>query len=224
MKQMQDGIGVIFDMDGVLVDSYQPHFESWRLLGREQGHEISEPEFAATFGRTSRDIIAMLFGGNKRVEEIRRLDERKEAIYRDLIRGRVPIMDGAPELLKALRAAGARLAVGSSGPVENVELVLEALGDAATFDAVVTGADVTRGKPDPQVFQLAAERLGIPPERCTVVEDAPAGVEAARRAGMRVIAIRTSHTAGKLDGADWVVERLSELTAARLIRGVSVAG
>jgi len=221
---MLDGIGVIFDMDGVLVDSYQPHFESWRLLGREQGREISEPEFAATFGRTSRDIIAMLFGGSKSAEEIRRLDDRKESIYRDLIRGRVPIVDGARELLRELRTAGARLAVGSSGPVENVSLVLEALRDAATFDAVVTGADVTRGKPDPQVFQLAAERLGIPSGRCVVVEDAPAGVEAAHRAGMRVVAIQSPHTIGKLEGANWVVARLSDLDSAAIAKRVTEIG
>ncbi len=211
---MLSGRGVIFDMDGVLVDSYQPHFESWRLLGREHGRDISEAEFAATFGRTSRDIIELLFGAGRSAAEIRQMDERKEALYRDLIRGRVPIMGGARELLKELRTAGARLAVGSSGPVENVELVLEALRDVVAFDAVVTGADVSRGKPDPQVFQLAAQRIGIAPGRCVVVEDAPAGVEAARRAGIRVVAIRSAHTAGQLDGADWVVDRLGNLTAA----------
>lgn len=205
------GVGIIFDMDGVLVDSYQPHFESWRLLGREHGREIGESEFAATFGRTSRDIIELLFGGERDPAEIRRLDDRKEAIYRDLIRGRVPIMNGARELLADLRASGARLAVGSSGPVENVELVLDALRTTVSFDAVVTGADVSRGKPDPQVFLLAAERLRVSVERCVVIEDAPAGVAAARAAGMRVIGLAAGHTAGKLGLADLVVADLGRV-------------
>jgi len=216
--------GVIFDMDGVLVDSYAPHFESWRLLARELGRDVSEAEFAATFGRTSRDIIELIFGGGRDPAAIQGLDARKESHYRDLIRGRVPIMSGARELLWELRAAGAGLAIGSSGPVENVSLVVEALRDVVGFDAVVTGADVSRGKPDPQVFLLAAERLGRPPGGCIVIEDAPAGVEAARRAGMRVVGLTAEHTTGKLSGADLVVRRLSDLTSTQLAKLIAFAG
>src|SRR5262249_57650850 len=111
-------------------------------------------------------------------QDVEALDARKEAIYRDLIREHFPAMDGAVELIDALSGAGFRLAVGSSGPPENVELTLERLGRATRFDAVVTGRDVTRGKPDPQVFQVAGERLWLPPARCIVAEDPPAGTAA----------------------------------------------
>ena len=120
---------------------------------------------------------------------IERLSERKEAIYRALVDRSFPAMPGAAELVTALDEAGFALALASSGPPENVELALERLGVRERFDAVVTGRDVERGKPDPQVFLLAAERLGLPPDRCVVVEDAPPGVEAAHAAGMAVVAL-----------------------------------
>src|SRR5262249_908990 len=154
-----EGFGVIFDMDGVLVDSYDAHRRSWQMLGEELGRPVEEAEFAQTFGQTSREIIRRLFGSNRSDDEVRRLDDRKEGLYRDLIRGRVPLMSGATEILQQLHGAAARLAIGSSGPPENVRPVLEALV-IVRFDAIVTGADVTRGKPDPQVFMFAAERCG----------------------------------------------------------------
>lgn len=203
--------GVIFDVDGVLVDSYAAHLKSWCLLAEEMGRSITEAQFAATFGRTSRDIIRELFGVLQPTD-IRRLDGRKETLYRELIRGRVPEMPGATAAVEALAGAGFRLAVGSSGPPENVALVCDELGLERHFTARVTGADVRRGKPDPEVFVLAAQKLDLPPSRCIVVEDAPAGIEAARRAGMGVVALVGPHPATALATADHVVERLDDVS------------
>jgi len=181
---------VIFDMDGVLVDSYQAHLESWQALAAEHGRSFTEEEFARSFGRTSRDIIQSLWQGLAVHDaDVRRMDERKEGLFRQRLARHFPAMDGVPDLLVSLHAAGFRLAVGSSGPPENVDLVLDRLGARALFDAVVNGTDIERGKPDPQVFLLAADRLGVPPANCVVVEDAPAGIEAATRAGMRSVAL-----------------------------------
>jgi len=180
---------VIFDLDGVLVDSYRAHYESWRDVAAEEGIRISEEQFARTFGRTSREAVPMLWPVQSVSEErVREIDERKEVVFREIISRRFPIMDGAPALLRSLRAEGFRLAVGSSAPPENVELALREIGGRDLFDAVVNGMDVERGKPDPQVFLLAAERAGVSPARCAVVEDAVPGIEAARRAGMASVA------------------------------------
>ena len=214
----QQGFGCIFDMDGVLIDSYRAHFESWRRIAAEEGLHITEPQFAKTFGRTSREIIAALWG-DKTCDEtkIQDLDRRKEAAFRDLIRDDFPIMPGARELLDELHANGFLLAIGSSGPPENVALTLERLGRQSLFSAVVTGMDVTRGKPDPQVFLLAAERLGLPPDRCVVVEDAPAGIEAAHAAGAKAVGLAsTGRTHQDLAAADLVVDHLHELSPALL--------
>ena len=207
---------VIFDVDGVLVDSYRAHLESWRRLGLEHGLVITEAQFAGTFGKTSRDIIERFWGGDGLDEPgIRELDEQKEALYRELVRDAFPAMEGARELIDALHAAGLALAVGSSGPPENVDLALRRLGRPALFAARVSGHDVTRGKPDPQVFLLAAERLGLEPRRCAVIEDAPDGVRAARRAGMAAVAlVSTGRTREELLAVrpDRIVASLRELT------------
>lgn len=215
-----NNFGVIFDMDGVLVDSGPAHLQSWQLLAREMGRDLTAEQFAHSFGQRSSEIITHTFGITDDVE-IARLDARKESHYRDLIRGRVPAMPGAMELVMSLHASGVRLAVGSSGPPENVTLVCEEMGLTPMMTAIVTGMDVQRGKPDPQVFQIAVERLHLSPADCVVIEDAPAGIEAAKRAGMVCIALSSSHSRERLSGADHVVARLSELDVnlIRTIRG-----
>lgn len=207
---------VIFDVDGVLVDSYRGHLESWVQVAREHGLEITEEQFAKTFGRTSREIIAEFWGHGLSAERMRAVDDRKEALYRDIVRADFPAMDGAADLVHALHGAGFRLAVGSSGPPENIELSLDGLGCRDAFEVVVTGRDVTRGKPDPQVFLIGAERLGLAPSDCVVVEDAPAGVAAARAAGMRCVALLGTASAERLAAADLIVASLRELDPARV--------
>jgi beta-phosphoglucomutase len=209
-------LAVIFDMDGVLVDSYHAHFESWRGVYNDLGIEYTEAAFAADFGRTSRDILRRNFGDDLSDERARELDERKEALYREIIRANFPAMDGAAELVEALAADGFRVAIGSSGPPENVALVLEQFTAGRRIDAVVTGADVTRGKPDPQVFLLAADRLGVPPASCAVVEDAVHGVTAALRAGMAAIALTGTLEREALSAADAVVDSLRQLSPQRI--------
>jgi len=211
---------VIFDVDGVLVDSYDAHFRSWRDVLAENGLVLDEARFAQTFGRTSREIIASFWGDDVDVARARAIDDRKEALYRDLVRDAFPAMAGAVELIDALRAAGFVLGVGSSAPPANVELTLSCLGRSSAFAAIVTGRDVTRGKPDPQVFLLAAERLGVEPGRCVVIEDAPAGIRAASAAGMASVALLGTAPADTLAeaGARTTVGALHELSPAILAR------
>jgi HAD superfamily hydrolase (TIGR01509 family) len=207
---------VIFDVDGVLIDSYQAHYKSWLEMFAEHGVSFTEAEFRKTFGRTSHDIIAALYGADLSADDIRVWDDRKEALYRDIIRENFPAIAGAVELLDNLHQAGFQLGVGSSGPPENIALTLEGLGRANLFDAIVTRIDVTRGKPDPQVFQIAGERLGRKPDQCVVVEDAPAGIEAANRAGMASVALTGTATRAELAHARLIVDSLRELTPERL--------
>ena len=216
---MSDNLAVIFDMDGVLVDSYQAHFKSWQAVAAEEGLAISEADFASQFGRTSREIIAAYWGhGSYTDRQIAELDDRKEACFRRVLEADFPVMPGVPDLLRSLDEAGFALAVGSSGPPANIELVLSRLGSRSLFRAVVTGMDVTRGKPDPQVFLIAAKRLDVPPRRCAVVEDAPPGVEAANAAGMASVGlISTGRTRESLAQADLVVGSLAELSP-RILR------
>lgn len=191
ISELDDRLGVIFDVDGVLVDSYTAHFHSWLALADESGcHRMTEAEFRATFGRTTRETITELWPGERPDSGvIAALDNRKEELFRDMLRAHFNPIPGAAELIVALKEAGFGIAAGSSGPPENVYLVLDQLQRRDLFDAVITGVDVSCGKPDPEVFLNCAERLKLPAARCAVIEDAVVGVKAANRAGCLSIAL-----------------------------------
>jgi len=181
-------------------------------VAAENGRDYTETQFAAGFGRTSREVIAEQWQGEPLSDEqIAEIDRRKEALFREIISRDFPAMEGAVELIESLVHAGFRVAVGSSGPAENVQLSIEQLRVGRLLSATVTGDDVKRGKPDPQVFLIAAERMRVPPARCVVVEDAPSGVGAGKGAGCRVLAVLGTHPAEELSEADWVVGSLEGL-------------
>jgi beta-phosphoglucomutase len=211
---------VLFDVDGVLVDSAAAHFESWRVAARELGREMTRAEFDVTFGRTSRDIVRHFFGDRFDDAEIQAIDDRKEAAYREIVKDDYPLMPGARELVLGLHEAAVLMGLGSSGPRENVQLLVdhvgtEALPGSRLFGAVITGFDVTRGKPDPQVFQLGAARLGVEPARCIVVEDAASGIQAAKAGGMKSVALASTPAQRERlapTGPDLLIESLAELT------------
>lgn len=209
---------VIFDMDGVLVDSYRAHYESWKRLAEQTGVEFTEEQFARTFGMTSQDILTTFWDHSRlHAEQLVELDNRKEKLYRKIIAADFPEMEGAAELIDELKQADFCLSIATSGPPENVELVLDKLGRRTVFDAAVDRSHITRGKPDPQVFQVAAAQCGVDPAMCAVIEDAPAGVAAAKAADMTAIAlVSTGRTAEQLGDADHIVHSLRELTASKI--------
>lgn len=209
---------VIFDLDGVLVDSYTAHFQSWQRLCSEWGLAMTEQQFASTFGRTSREVIALFWGERQfSLAEVQAIDAQKEALYREQLRREFPVMDGAVELVADLQRSGVALGIGSSAPPENVWLSLDLLQCRDAFESVVTGADVRLGKPHPEVFLLSAERLGVLPAACVVIEDAPPGIAAAQAAGMKCVGLASrGRTREQLAAADRVVDSLRELSAAAL--------
>ncbi len=186
---------VIWDLDGTLVDSRAYHWRAWRETLAALGYSLTYEQFLATFGWRNEEILRQLLGP----------DLPEEAVAR--IAG-LTLLPGARVWLERLHRAGWRQALATSAPRQNVETILAVLGISAYFQATVCAEDVQRGKPDPEIFLRAAARLGVPPARCVVVEDAPAGVEAARRAGMRVVGVLTSHP--HLD-ADLVAPTLADL-------------
>ncbi len=209
--------GVIFDLDGTLIDSYEAHFKAWIKVAADIGHTLTEAQFAASFGRKNEPIIAELheFAGRTVPDEaaVEVIAEHKETLYRGHVgAGLFPAMAGAAALIDGLKAAGWGVAIGSSAPRINVEFALdrfEPLG--VTFDAVVCGCDVTRGKPEPDVFLHAADQLGLAPEDCIVFEDAAPGIEAGRRAGMVTVGIASKgRTHEELADADQVINHLNE--------------
>jgi beta-phosphoglucomutase len=206
--------GVIFDMDGVLVDSSEAHYEAWRELGDQVGKPFSRQLFESTFGMHNQQIMPLWLGEVSQ-ERLQELADQKEAAYRRLAPSKLKAIAGVQELIARLRAERIPLAVGSSGPLANVRLILESLGLSESFQALSTGEDVHHGKPDPEVFLVAARRLGLEPRQCVVMEDAPQGIEAARRAQMPVVAITSSRPANQLP-ADLVVDDFHNLQPQQL--------
>jgi len=200
---------VLWDLDGTLVDSAPHHWIAWRDTMAAEGVSISYDQFLATFGKKNDLILREWLGGDIAPERSGRIGEEKEARYRRLVaaRGLVPL-PGAAEWVARLWAGGWRQAIASSAPRLNVQAVLTVVDFGGAFDAIVTAEDVRAGKPDPEVFLEGARRLQVSPSRCVVVEDAAAGIEAARRAGMKSIGVTAK---GDLP-ADLAVKSLAGLT------------
>ncbi len=210
-------IGAIFDWDGVVIDSSGQHEKSWELLSAEIAKGLPPGHFKRGFGKKNQLIIPEILGWSDDPEEIERLGNRKEELYRELVgQGGMTVLPGARELLGALKESGIPCAVGSSTSRTNLESIFATTGLGESFDAVVCGDDVIHGKPAPDVFLKAAQLLGVPPERCVVFEDALFGIEAARRAGMKVVAVATTNPLKLLRHADRAVESLEEISVEEL--------
>lgn len=216
---MNPTLAAIFDWDGVIIDSSAAHERAWERLAAETGRPLPAGHFKEGFGRKNDHIITRILGWGVSPEETERLGRRKEELYRDVLRetGIAPL-PGVREFLKRLQTAGVPCAVGSSTERRNIDTIMGLIGFGEFFRVIVSADDVTRGKPDPQVFLLGAQGLGVAPASCVVFEDAFVGLEAARAGGMKAVGVATTHPAEALQGrADRVVARLDELDLPALI-------
>lgn len=222
---------VIWDVDGTLVDTGELHYQAWCVLAREIGKPYTRDDFASTFGWRNPEIIPLIFGKEYTTAEVDELGRRKEAYYRTEAGKGLELLPGVRRLVEALADAGWRQAIGSSAPRENVDLIIKMCGLSKYIEASIAMEDTSRGKPDPQVFLMAADRLGVDPARCVVFEDAPVGVRAAKAGRMKAVGVTFvgHHPADKLaaEGADLVVptlERVSVATVAGLLDRPGHAG
>jgi beta-phosphoglucomutase len=209
--------GVIWDVDGTLVDTADLHFAAWQQLARELGKPFTRADFTATFGRRNPEIIHEVFRARYTNQEVADLGDRKEELYKAAARSQgVALLPGARALLEGLHRAGFRQAIGSSAPRGNLDLILGLTRTEHYFQAVVSMEDTQRGKPDPQVFEVAAAQLGVAPAHALVLEDAVAGVQAAKAGRMKCIAVSfVGHHADatlRAAGADLVVQSLEQVS------------
>jgi beta-phosphoglucomutase len=212
---------VLWDLDGTLVDSRDQHWRAWRETMRAEGVDLTYQQFLDSFGQKNDRILSDWLGAAAPPERIQRVGDAKEVTYRDLARREgVVALPGAVEWVRQLRRDGWLQAIASSAPRANVDVMLQVLGITDQIDAIVSAEDVIAGKPDPQVFLAAAAGVGVPPDRCVVVEDAAAGIEAAERAGMWSIGVSASTA---LDG-DVYVRSLADLAPDAFVRLLSTSG
>ena len=208
---------VLWDLDGVLVDTSALHFQAWRQALDPLGIDYSWETFNATFGMNNASILELLLGRPPTPEDMRSISDTKEIAFRRIVPGAVQPLPGVLDWLQRFRTAGIAQAIASSAPPENIDLLAAELGIRSYFTAVISGFDLP-GKPAPDTFQKAAAALNVLPSDCLVIEDAVAGIEAARRAGIRVIAVATTRTPGDLQAADLVLPGLEALLPEHILR------
>ena len=196
----------------MLADTASFHLSAWQETFRKRGVQFTEDDFRRSFGQRNDTIISNTLGEQTAQGEIEAIAEEKEATFRRMIEQKIKPIPGAVELVYSLRRQGVKMAIASSTPIENIRLITGSLGIENCFQAIVTGHDVTEGKPSPQVFLLAAQRLEAEPRNCVVIEDAVAGVTAAKRAGMHCVAVTSTRSRESLKEADLIVNTLEEIS------------
>jgi beta-phosphoglucomutase len=212
-------LSAVFDMDGVIVDNRAFHFRAWKIFSSEHGLPFDETFFRdRLFGRTNAAILRGLFGRELAAGEAAGFAEAKEALYRRIYRGHVRPAPGLEEFLKDLRAKGATTAVATAAPRANLDFALDETGLGPLFDVLVDIDMVPNGKPAPDLYLKAAELLGRPPERCVAFEDSYPGLRSALAAGMKVVGVTTTHSAGEIDFAHRVIADFRDIDASDLER------
>lgn len=212
---------VIWDVDGTLIDSGALHFAAWQAILADEQFLLSEEQFRRSFGQRNDLVLRGFLGADLSARDIERIAAAKEAQYRGAVRtSGIALLPGVRHWLDRLKASGWRQAIASSAPHANIDAILDALELHTYFDAVVSGDDVAQGKPDPAIFLRAAHLLHVEPQRCVVVEDAPAGVEGGQAAGMSTIGVLFAQV--ELP-ADIVVASLADLPADAFERLVPAA-
>jgi len=204
--------GALFDWDGVIIDSANAHEKSWERLAAETGKPLPPDHFLRGFGKRNEVIFPEILQWTTDPDEIRVLSLRKEALYRDIVMEEgVRVLPGVRTYLQSLKDAAIPCIVGTSTQRANVELIFEREDLATFFQDMVASEDVKKGKPDPEVFLIAADKAGFAPEHCVVFEDAVYGIQAAKAGGMKSVGVLTTHAENGLPGADRQVKQLDEL-------------
>ncbi|MGD2294665.1 MAG: HAD family phosphatase [Candidatus Aminicenantes bacterium] len=202
---------VIFDMDGVIVDNMEYHKKAWGIFLEKYAPDIELEEFSKHFGKVNRDLLQIVFKREISGEEESRFGEEKEAIYREIYADHIVPTAGLLDILDSLKNNSIKTAVATAAPRINMDFMFEKTGIRKYFDVLIDATEVTRGKPDPEIYLKAAERLNRHPKDCLVFEDSFPGVQAARNAGMKVVALATSHPADRLQNADSVIKDFTEI-------------
>jgi len=202
---------VIFDMDGVIVDNMEYHKKAWAIFLEKYAPGVDLEEFSKHFGKVNRDLLKIVFTKEVSEEEESRFGEEKEAIYREIYADHIVPVAGLLDLLDSLKENSFKTAVATAAPRVNMDFVFEKTGLRKYFDVLIDATEVTRGKPDPEIYLKVAQRLGYLPDSCLVFEDSFPGVQAAKEAGMKVIALATSHSADRLQNAESVIKDFTEI-------------
>jgi beta-phosphoglucomutase family hydrolase len=208
---------ILWDMDGVISDSYSFHFAAWQETFTTRGIKFTKEDFTKLFGTRNDFIIGTIMGREFPERDIKIMVQEKEEIFRRKATGNIKPFPGVVRLLNSLKKGNFKLGLASSAPKENIDLVLSELNLTGVFNCIVSGQEVSESKPSPQIYLLAAKKLEVIPNDCVVIEDSPLGVKAAKAAGMKCLAITNTHPRQKLEEADRVVDSLENVDLITLL-------
>jgi beta-phosphoglucomutase family hydrolase len=209
---------VIWDMDGVIVDTAQYHLKGWQMVFQKRGANYTEEDYRRNTGMRNDSIIRSILGEKIAQNEIMAITREKDEVFRQLVSQNIRPFPGVLKLITSLKEHKFKIAIASSAPIENIQLITQSLKIHNCFDAIVSGWETTKGKPNPQIFLLAAEKLGVEAESCIVIEDAIVGITASKRAGMCCLAVTNTNPREDLREADLVIDTLEEITVDDLER------
>ena len=217
MNKERNNMAVLFDMDGVIVDNIPYHLKALKEFCRKHIGELTDEDFKRNIsGKTNKDVFHYIFKKELTMDEIKRYEDEKESLYRELYKEYIEPQKGLIKFLKLLKDDGVKAAVATSGPKVNLDFVLGNINIVEYFDAIVYGDLVAKGKPDPEIYLTAANAVGVEPKNCIVIEDALNGIVAGQNAGMKVIGMTTVHTKEELKHTDFVVDNFEDLTVKKL--------
>jgi beta-phosphoglucomutase len=201
--------GFIFDMDGTMIDNMMVHHKAWQIILAENGLDLTLEEVQRTIHGKNEEILFRLFGDKFTQKQCQKIAWEKEARYREVFKGKVQLIDGLSEFLETAHNRGIPMSIGTAAPAENVEFVMDSLQFGHYFKGVFHAGMVTKGKPDPEVFLLAAKSMQLDPTDCVVFEDSPTGVHTALNAGCDAIVVLSSHTKAEFERFPNVVAYIS---------------
>jgi len=208
-------VAVIFDMDGVLIDNSEIHDKVWQMICRKYGKDISTKEIKIIFGGTNKIFVSRLLGINNE-DEINAIAIEKEALYRKMFEETIQLPDGLLDFLNELKMSNIPMAVATSGPTENLNFVLDSLGIRHFFKVLIDESCVKKGKPDPEIYTISSEKLGLKPGNCVAIEDSVFGIQSALAAGMKVIGITTTFSAEIIKNAHLIINSFKEVNVERI--------
>ena len=215
-------IGLIFDMDGVIIDNHKFHFKSWQILCKHYGKPLDEEKYKENLnGRTLDQVVKYIFDEPMPDQRVREIGEEKEALYRKLYQPFIKPVSGLLKLLGEAQKRSIPMVIGTSSPKENVFYTMNGTGIRHYFKGVLDDRAVTQGKPDPEIYMKCARKIGIPNQKCVVFEDAPTGIKAGKAAGSKVVGLATSYTREELD-AELIIDNFNDITLEQIIALLSM--
>jgi beta-phosphoglucomutase len=196
----------VFDMDGTVINNMDYHFKAWRRIVDELGGKLDDKALRKQLYGKNEEVLRRIFSDDSfTAQQLEEISERKEVYYRDLYKGHIKLIPGLDAFLEKSHQLNIPMALGTASYIRNIDLVLDTLHIRKYFKAIVSAGDVSKSKPDPETFLMAAKKLKISPANCIVFEDVPKGVEAAANAGMKAVVITTQHNPQEFNGCSNVL-------------------